>query len=98
MILTREEQDNVRFALRALRVSNGGLALLAARMECSYTSLEKASFSARPVGALMAFRVAHFAGVAVDDVLSGRWPGREFCRHCGHPVSGATSEEPGDAH
>ena len=97
--LTKRERENVRAALRVLRARNGGLALLAARMGCNFASLEKLVYGVRPPGILTALRAAEMAGVPVEDVLTGRYPDRTICRHCGHPVDDVSDEtEGGDVH
>ena len=39
------------------------------------------------VSASMAFRVARFVKVPVDDVVNGRYPAPGACPHCGHVPS-----------
>ena len=90
--LTTEEQDNVRGAMRVLKVRDEGLALLAARMEVSTDHLRKALSGLRSIGAMTAIRVAQAAGVSLDDILSGAFPGPTACRHCGHPFDTAAPE------
>jgi hypothetical protein len=75
--LTTDEQKNVRTAVRFLRVRCGGWRPLAKALRFSKATLW------RPSPAL-AFRVARFAGVGVDDVLMGRFPPTGTCPHCGH--------------
>ncbi len=97
--LTTREQANVRVVLRALSVRHGGMALFAARFGLSYEHMRKVLYGVAPAGAATAIRVAHAAGVPVDDVLSGRYPGSDVCRHCGHAIDGSTDdEETTDAH
>ncbi len=53
----------------------------------------------RLISPKVVIRIAKFAGVGVDDVLTGRFPAPGTCPHCGHgptaemtngiPVSGA---------
>jgi len=40
--------------------------------------------NAAKVSASTAVRVARFAGVTVDDVLTGKYPPAGTCPHCGH--------------
>ena len=96
--LTKQEQLNVRVALRALSVRNGGLALLASRMEASQEGLSKAMYGMRGIGAMTAIRIAQMAGVPVEDVLTGRYPDATVCRHCGHAMYDQIEEESGDVH
>jgi hypothetical protein len=46
----------------------------------------------RTVTASVAFRVARLAGVAVDDMLAGRFPAPGTCPHCGHHEAPAAVE------
>ena len=81
--LSAKEQEHVRAALRFLRTRCG-----------SYETLSKALgfgkgtasniVGGRVVTPLVAFRVARFAKVGVDDVLTGRFPDPRCCPHCGH--------------
>lgn len=96
--LTKQEQANVRVALRALSVSNGGIALLAARMEVSYEYLRKVLYGVAPAGVTTAIRVARMAGATIDGVLSGAYPGPGVCRHCGHAATDAIETEGSDVH
>lgn len=95
--LTRQEQENVRAVLRVLKVQHDGLGYVAAKMGITGPSLENLLYG-RPIGASTAIRVAKVAGVSVDDVLTGRYPGRLACRHCGHPIDDFSDEETTDAH
>jgi hypothetical protein len=77
--LTPEEQKNVRAAVRFLRVRCGGWMPLTKVLRLTRSTLQKVG--ATPV---VAFRVARFAGVGVDDVLAGKYPPAGTCPHCGH--------------
>jgi len=77
--LSREERDNVRRALRSIRIKLGR-GELAARMGLTYDALRKTL--KRPPTMRVAVLVAYVAGVSVDDVLSGVWPG-DRCPVCG---------------
>ncbi|HEX2573056.1 MAG TPA: hypothetical protein VH877_26145 [Polyangia bacterium] len=81
--LTTEEQTNVRTALRFLRLQSGGWKTLAKALHCDGKQLCKVG-AGRGVTASLAFRVARLAGVPVDDVLAGRYPGEGTCPYCGH--------------
>lgn len=80
--LTAEEQANVRTALRFMRKRSGGWAPLARALRCTDSALLHVA-GGKGVGAGLAVRLARFAGVPVDDVLSGRFPAPGTCPHCG---------------
>ncbi len=80
--LSEREQESVRIALRALRVRCGGWEPLAGALRLRHWTLQHVA-TGRSVSAAMAYRVARFADVSVDDVLAGRWPGPNACPHCG---------------
>lgn len=80
--LTPAERENLRAALRFLRVRLGGCAKLAEAMRANVQTLQSATRPRRSLGAGLALRAARVAGVPVEDVLSGAWPG-ERCPHCG---------------
>lgn len=90
--LTVEEQENVRRALRVLKVRYGDYTVVAARMKLSYDNVRRVASGERPAGGRVAIRVAQIAGASVDDVLAGRYPGPEACRHCGHPFDGGIAD------
>ena len=80
--LTPEEQVNVRRALHVLRQRLGGWAALAKALRVSVSTLQNYG-STRAPSAAVALRAARLAGVAVEDVLPGRWPVEGACPHCG---------------
>jgi hypothetical protein len=85
--LSLEEQAHAKMAIRFLRIRLGSWATLAER-----TSLKPGilRFSVGPrnrVTANVALRVARAAGVHLEDVLRGAWPGNA-CPHCGHVTEG----------
>lgn len=81
--LTTEEQANVRTALRVLRLRVGSFSKLAAVLGVTKVTLvHAASKGGRPsVG--LALRAARLAYVPLEDILSGRWPGKGPCALCG---------------
>lgn len=81
--LTPEEQENVRRAIRVLRVRLGSGANLAAAMGLTLGAAQHLAVPSRRIGARQAVRVARLAGVEVGDVLAGRWPPPGTCPHCG---------------
>jgi hypothetical protein len=76
--LTAKEQTNVLTAVRFLRARCGGWAPLVKALGFTEVTLRK------PATPTVAFRVARFAKVSVDDVLTGRFPAPGTCPHCGH--------------
>ena len=82
--LTEKEQQHVRTALLYLRRQMFGWASVAAALRYQYDTVEKvANARGRAATAGMAFRVARLVGVAVDDLVAGRFiPGA--CQKCGH--------------
>ena len=81
--LTATEQTNVRTALRFLRTRSGRWEHLAKALRLSEGTLSNV-ISGKTVSPLVAFRVARLAKVAVDDVLTGRFPAPGTCPYCGH--------------
>lgn len=76
--LTKEEQAHVRAAIRFLRARCGGAKMLAKALRVDRKTLIS------PATPTTAFRVARFAGVGVDDLLTGRFPPPGTCAYCGH--------------
>jgi len=70
--LTPEEQTNVRAALRFLRLRCGGWDSLAKALHFNKKTLGNVA-RARAVSPTVAFRVARFAKVGVDDLLAGKF-------------------------
>jgi hypothetical protein len=87
---TAKEVAHVRAALRFLRLRCGSWATLARALRFHETTLTKAAGGQKPATATLAVRIAKFARVGVDDVLSGRFPSPGTCPHCGH--TGGTSD------
>src|SRR5580692_4324345 len=83
--LPLDEQENAKKAIRFLRVRLGTWADLAAKTGCSEAILRHSQVKRRRVTANVALRVARAAGVHLEDVLSGAWPGHA-CPHCGQPL------------
>jgi len=91
--LTDKEQRAVRLALKFLRVRTGAYPALAKALRYNRQSLQKTAAGERPVTPALALRVARFAGVGMDDVLSGAWLSGRVCPHCGHPPDDFADEE-----
>ena len=82
--LTPEEHASVRHAPRGvLRLRLRGWEPLAKALRVNvHTLATQGQAKGRP-SAAVAIRAARLAGVAVDDVLTGRWPVAGACPHCG---------------
>ncbi|HEY8041230.1 MAG TPA: hypothetical protein VIF15_15595 [Polyangiaceae bacterium] len=80
--LTPEEQANVRRALHVLRRRLGGYHELAKAIRVPATTLQKHGSKKAP-SAAVALRLSRLAGVAVEEMLTGRWPVEGACPHCG---------------
>jgi hypothetical protein len=81
--LTKEEQTHVRTALKFLHHRTGGWEPLAKVLGFAARTLANVG-EGRPTSASLAFRIARFAKVKVDDVLTGRFPAPGTCPYCGH--------------
>jgi hypothetical protein len=82
--LTIEEEENVRIALRVLRVRLGSWGAVARAMNRRMKAIKNMTHSSgrRPTAGL-APHVARLAGVSMEDVLSGRFPKPGGCPMCG---------------
>ena len=81
---TVKEVTHVRAALRFLRLRCGTWTILAKALRLHDTTLANIANGHKPVTAKLAVRIAKFAKVGVDDVLTGRFPAPGACPHCGH--------------
>ncbi len=81
--LSTQEQTNVRTALRFLRIRVGSREQLAKVLHVSESCFD----SGRQITASLAFRVARFAKVGIDDLLAGDFPPAGTCPYCGHCAS-----------
>ena len=81
--LTSEEIAAVKRALRVLRVRLGGYAQLSAALGVKPKTLAGAGVRTRKPSVGLALRAARLAGVALEDLLAGRWPKEGACPHCG---------------
>jgi hypothetical protein len=81
--LTPDEQANVRFVLRWLRVRYGSWAAMSTAMKTDPKAVENALSKRRGIGAGLALRVARLAGAQIEDVLTGRFPKPGMCPMCG---------------
>jgi hypothetical protein len=85
--LTLEEQAHAKTAIRFLAIRLGSWANLADRTDLSLAILRHSASPRSRVTANVALRVARAAGVHLEDVLRGTWPGNA-CPHCGHVTEG----------
>lgn len=83
--LTAEEQANVRVALRFLRARFGVWATVAKALRVNRRHVSRMMYG-RTVTASVAMRTARLCNVPVDDVLSGRFPDKNVCPHCGQTI------------
>ncbi len=82
--LTDEQEENVRRALRHLAAMHGSLKYVAESVGMAYQTARHAMVKRRPVSVGVAFRTAQAAGVPMEDVVSGAWPGKDTpCSLCG---------------
>lgn len=82
--LSHDEQAHVRVALLTLHARHGSWETVARIMNVHEENLLRLATSARhPPSAGIALRAARLAGVPVEDVLSGAFPGRKACPACG---------------
>lgn len=82
--LNLEEQAHVRAALRVLRVRCEGWLAVSKVLGICEDSITHIARGAKPVSARVAFRVARFVGIGVDDLLLGKWVPKGMCPYCGH--------------
>jgi hypothetical protein len=83
----------VRTALRFLRLRVGAWKPLAKALRYEWDSIQKVATGLRAVTPALALRVARFAGVSVDELLTGQGLSARTCPHCGHPPEDFVDEE-----
>jgi hypothetical protein len=81
LTLTAEEAKSVRAGLHWLRLRHGGWVPLGKVLRVKVKTLQNYGTNRAP-SAAVAIRAARLAGIGVDDLLTGRWPGGA-CPHCG---------------
>ena len=81
--LTEAEQEHVRTALQYLRRRCGGWMGLAPVLGFKKKTLSEIAHGTT-VTPTLAFRVARFSHVSMDDLIAGRFPPAGTCIHCGH--------------
>jgi plasmid maintenance system antidote protein VapI len=80
---TEKEQAHVRAALHFLHLRAGRWATLGRALRFHGYNLSNIANGHRAVSAKVVLRIAKFAGVGLDDVLSGRFPAPGTCPRCG---------------
>ena len=80
--LTEAEQNNVRAALQYLRRRCGGWMGLAPVLGYRKKTLSEIAHGTA-VTPTLAFRVARFSHVSMDDLIAGRFPPAGACIQCG---------------
>jgi hypothetical protein len=85
--LNAKEQSNVRAALQFLRRRCGGWQVLAKALKFKPETLSAIGRGSKGVSASLTVRIAKFAVVGVDDVLTGRFPSPGTCPMCGQVVA-----------
>jgi plasmid maintenance system antidote protein VapI len=81
---TAKEVTHVRAALRFLRLRCGTWVTVAKALRMRHSTLMNVANGQKSVSAKLAVRIAKFAKVGVDDVLTGRFPAPGTCPYCGH--------------
>lgn len=81
--LTKDEQNNVRAALQFLRQRVGGWDQLARVLHLCKRTLAGLG-QGRAINPLIAFRVARFVRVPMEELLNGSFPAPGTCPFCGH--------------
>lgn len=81
---TAEEERNSRTALKFLYQQCGAWEPLGKALGYGDIALSKMASGAKPMTTSLVFRMARFAKVGVDDVLTGRYPPEGTCPNCGY--------------
>lgn len=92
--LSKEEQINIRTALRFLHIRFGGWIPLGKALKMPRKTVAAAA-GGRTVSARLAFRLARLVGVGIDELLVGRFPAPNACPYCGHIPSQPVEEHVG---
>lgn len=83
--LTKAEQDCVRAALHFLKIRLGSWRVLAEALHIDPRKLsDLATPKGRTISPTLAFRVARFAKVPMESLLTGTFPAPGTCPYCGH--------------
>ena len=82
--MSLEEQEHVRNALYFLRAKFGSWQPLARALHFEEQTLMQCANGTRGIAANMAFRVARFVNVAIDQLLVGSFPEPGVCPRCAY--------------
>lgn len=80
--LADDEAANTKRALAHLKIKYRGYEGLSRALSLHVKTIKRVLNRRGRPGAGMALRIARLTHVAVEDVLSGKWPG-DRCPHCG---------------
>ena len=83
--LTKQEQANVRRALKFLRARMGTWDSVYAALDTDSRAV-RGMINGKEVTPTVTFRVARIAGVGVDAVLTGQYAPANVCPHCGNEL------------
>lgn len=81
--LTADEQNNVRTALKFLRLRFGTVALVGSALKLRPDMISEMLSGRKSVNAETTLRLARFAQIGLDDLLAGKYPVPGTCPHCG---------------
>jgi hypothetical protein len=81
---TEKERAHIRAALHFLHLRAGRWEPLGRALRFNPSSLRNVANGHKAASATVVLRIAKFAGVGLDDVISGRFPAAGTCPHCGH--------------
>src|SRR5262249_40377888 len=84
--LSTEEQQRVRAAIRHTHARVGDWMVVVKVLRFAKNTVTDMVYGRTPVSASMAFRVAHFLGASIDDLLAGRFTPPSTCPYCKPPV------------
>jgi hypothetical protein len=84
--LTKQEQAHVRTALVRLKLQCGGWNPVAKILRLNPATLSGVA-TGKLVTPVMAFRVARFVKMGVEELLAGKFTPPGTCPHCGKSIS-----------
>jgi DNA-binding XRE family transcriptional regulator len=70
-------------ALRFLRIRVGTWKMLAKALGFELSTMKNVDKGVNPASVNLAFQVSRLAGVPFDDVVTGKYPVKGTCPHCG---------------
>ncbi len=93
MALTRDEQQNVRYVLRYLHAQSGTWKPLEKAFGYQHESLGKVASGRSAVTIALAFRVARFLKVNMEELIAGKHFPENACPHCGRELDRAPTAD-----